>query len=127
MFDKKYFYDQTLSLWIEPQNLQFESDGEIQIKYIKDDKDNVIMESDSEDFDQKAKMQKIPIIYNSDESEEGKSGVEEETEKKQYSLRLTVTSCQNVNPNLSEFVCCRDAKTDGEDIIDINISVEKLW
>lgn len=127
MFDKKYFYDQTLSLWIEPQNLQFESDGEIQIKYIKDYKDNVIMESDSEDFDQKAKMQKIPIIYNSDESEEGKSGVEEETEKKQYSLRLTVTSCQNVNPNLSEFVCCRDAKTDGEDIIDINISVEKLW
>ena len=127
MFDKKYFYDQTLSLWIEPQNLQFESDGEIQIKYIKDYKDNVIMESDSEDFDQKAKMQKIPIIYNSDESEGGKSGVEEETEKKQYSLRLTVTSCQNVNPNLSEFVCCRDAKTDGEDIIDINISVEKLW
>ena len=127
MFDKKYFYDQTLSLWIEPQNLQFESDGEIQIKYIKDYKDNVIMESDSEDFDQKAKMQKIPIIYNSDESEEGKSGVEEETEKKQYSLRLTVTSCQNVNPNLSEFVCCRDAKTDGEDIIDINISVQKLW
>ena len=127
MFDKKYFYDQTLSLWIEPQNLQFESDGEIQIKYIKDYKDNVIMESDSEDFDQKAKMQKIPIIYNSDESEEGKSGVEEETEKKQYSLRLTVTSCQNVNPNLSEFVCCRDAKTDGENIIDINISVEKLW
>ena len=127
MFDKKYFYDQTLSLWIEPQNLQFESDGEIQIKYIKDYKDNVIMESDSEDFDQKAKMQKIPIIYNSDESEEGKSGVEKETEKKQYSLRLTVTSCQNVNPNLSEFVCCRDAKTDGEDIIDINISVEKLW
>lgn len=127
MFDKKYFYDQTLSLWIEPQNLQFESDGEIQIKYIKDYKDNVIMESDSEEFDQKAKMQKIPIIYNSDESEEGKSGVEEETEKKQYSLRLTVTSCQNVNPNLSEFVCCRDAKTDGEDIIDINISVEKLW
>ena len=127
MFDKKYFYDQTLSLWIEPQNLQFESDGEIQIKYIKDYKDNVIMESDSEEFDQKAKMQKIPIIYNSDESEEGKSGVEEETEKKQYSLRLTVTSWQNVNPNLSEFVCCRDAKTDGEDIIDINISVEKLW
>ena len=40
------------------------------------------MESDSEDFDQKAKKQKIPIIYNSDESEEGKSGVEEETEKK---------------------------------------------
>lgn len=34
---------------------------------------------------------------------------------------------KNLNPDLSEFVCCRDAKTDGEDIIDINISVEKLW
>ena len=86
----------------------------------------MIVECDSEDFDQKAKKQEIPIIYNSDESEEGKSGLEEETEKKQYSLRLTVTSCQNVNPNSSEFVCCRDAKTDGEDIIDINISVKKL-
>ena len=57
----------------------------------------------------------------------GNQALKKRRKKKQYSLRLTVTSYQNVNPNLSEFVCCRDAKTDGEDIIDINISVEKLW
>ena len=67
LMTKLYCYD------CEPENVKSESDDKVH-KHINI---NTIIESGSDIFDQKTRNRKIQIFYNSDESKEEKSDVEE--------------------------------------------------
>ena len=68
---KLYYYD------CEPENVKSESDHKVH----KDININTIIESGSDFFDQKTRNRKIQIVYNSDESKEEKSDVEEKEKR----------------------------------------------